>query len=113
MNRIERHPILSVPARESISFFWKGQPFQAFQGETIAAALVANRVRTFGHHHNDGSPKGLFCANGQCSQCMVLANGYPLKSCMELISPGLQVEPVDGLPELPENTRQRLGARAS
>src|SRR5512146_1653293 len=100
--RIEKHPILSVPEREKITFFWQGQELAACAGETIASALFANGVRVFGHHHKDGAPQGIFCANGQCAQCMVIANGLPLKSCAELVAPGMQVEPANGLPELPE-----------
>ena len=99
--RIKQHPILPIPARQEIEFFWQGKPLKALAGETISAALFANGIRVFGHHIKDNAPQGIFCANGQCSQCMVLANGRPVKSCMELVSPGLQVQPSDGLPELP------------
>jgi NADPH-dependent 2,4-dienoyl-CoA reductase/sulfur reductase-like enzyme/Fe-S-cluster-containing hydrogenase component 2/bacterioferritin-associated ferredoxin len=67
----------------------------------MASALFANGVRTFGHHAKDGAAQGLFCANGQCAQCLVLADGTPVKSCMELIRPGVRLEPVEGLPVLP------------
>ncbi|MGB8253276.1 MAG: FAD-dependent oxidoreductase, partial [Anaerolineaceae bacterium] len=70
-------------------------------GETIASALFANGIHVFGHHHKDGSPQGIFCANGQCSQCLVLAQGNPVKACMEILEPGIQVEPLDALPDLP------------
>lgn len=100
--RIEKHPILNAPERESIWFFWQGQEMAAYAGETIASALFANGVRVFGHHHKDGAPQGIFCANGQCAQCMVIANGLPLKSCAELVAPGMRVEPADGLPRLPD-----------
>lgn len=99
--RIDTHPILSVPPRESILFAWRGRPLTARAGETLAAALFANGIRTFGHHHKDGSPQGIFCANGQCAQCMVLADGRPVKACVTLVRPGMQVEPLDGLPVLP------------
>jgi NADPH-dependent 2,4-dienoyl-CoA reductase/sulfur reductase-like enzyme/Fe-S-cluster-containing hydrogenase component 2 len=100
-NRIVRHPILSIPEFQEIDFFWKGVKLKAHPGETIAAALIANGVRIFGHHHRDGSPQGIFCANGQCAQCMVIVNGRPVKSCMELIQPGQNLTPADGLPALP------------
>lgn len=103
--RIEQHPILSLPERKSITFFWKGQEMTAYEGETIAAALFANGVHVFGHHHKDGAPQGIFCANGQCAQCMVIADGLPLKSCAELLKPGMQVEPANGLPQLPDLDR--------
>lgn len=99
--RITEHPILPIEPRGTVAFLWKGRKQLAMQGETIASALFANGVRTFGHHPRDGAPQGIFCANGQCAQCLVLADGKPVKACMELVEPGMRVEPVDGLPELP------------
>jgi NADPH-dependent 2,4-dienoyl-CoA reductase/sulfur reductase-like enzyme/ferredoxin len=99
--RIEAHPILPIEKRSTFTFTWQGRKFKAKQGETIASALFANGVRTFGHHAKDGAPQGIFCANGQCAQCLVLADGQPIKSCMELIRPDVNVEPVEGLPRLP------------
>lgn len=100
--RIKKHPILPVPEREEIEFYWQGNALTALKGETIAAALFANGIQVFGHHQKDGSPLGIFCANGQCSQCMVVADGVPLKSCMELVTEKMRVEPNDGNPVLPE-----------
>ncbi|MEL7591734.1 MAG: FAD-dependent oxidoreductase [Anaerolineaceae bacterium] len=101
-HRIKKHPILPVPEREEIEFYWQGKALTALKGETIAAALFANGIQVFGHHQKDGSPLGIFCANGQCSQCMVVADGVPLKSCMELVTDKMHVEPNDGNPVLPE-----------
>lgn len=100
--RIVSHPILSAPDRETIAFTWKGEPLMAQQGECISSALFANGVHVFGHHHKDRSPQGIFCANGQCAQCMVVADGLAVKACMEPVRPGMVVEPLTGLPELPE-----------
>jgi len=99
--RIGEHPILPIEPRESVAFYWQGRKLIAKQGETIASALFANGVRIFGHHPKDGAPQGIFCANGQCAQCLVLADGKPVKSCMELVRSGMLVEPAEGLPELP------------
>ncbi|MHC1740921.1 MAG: FAD-dependent oxidoreductase [Anaerolineaceae bacterium] len=99
--RIEKHPILTVPIRKQIQFYWQGEKLEAQEGETIAAALFANGIHVFGHHQKDGSPLGIFCANGQCSQCMVIANGRPVKSCVESVTQGMDVQPNDGLPSLP------------
>lgn len=100
--RIKKHPILAIPQRKSIEFTWQGNTYTANEGETIASALFANGIHVFGHHPKDHSPLGIFCANGQCSQCMVIANGSPVKSCMELVQDGMTVLPNDGLPVLPE-----------
>ncbi|MBN1934286.1 MAG: FAD-dependent oxidoreductase, partial [Anaerolineae bacterium] len=99
--RIQNHPILPVEPRRTIPFHWQGLDMIAQEGETIASALFAYGVRTFGHHPKDGAPQGLFCANGQCAQCLVLADGQPVKACMTLVRPGMRVEPMDGLPALP------------
>jgi sarcosine oxidase, subunit alpha len=100
--RVEKHSILNIPSRQSIEFTWQEQQLSGCLGETIAAALFANGIHVFGHHHKDGSPQGIFCANGQCAQCLVLADGKPVKACMELLKPSMQLTPVDGLPKLPD-----------
>lgn len=99
---ILEHPVLSITPRATFEFSWQGRPCVAQEGETIASALFANGVRVFGHHHKDGSPQGIFCANGQCAQCSVVANGLAVKSCMDVVRPGMVVQPLDGLPTLPD-----------
>ena len=99
--RIREHPILAAPERATIEFRWDGGTLEAQDGETIATALIANGVHVFGHHARDGSPQGIFCANGQCAQCTVLADGLAVKACMEPVRPGMDVRPLDGVPELP------------
>lgn len=101
-HRIKKHPILTIPTKKEISFSWQGDTLPALEGETIASALFANGIKVFGHHHKDKSPLGIFCANGQCSQCMVIADGLPVKACMETVVAGMQIFPNDGHPVLPE-----------
>jgi len=108
--RIEQHPILPIPARITIPFTWQGRPLDALEGETLSSALFAAGVRVFGHHAKDGAAQGIFCANGQCAQCLVIVNGVPVKACMELVRPGVCVEPVEGLPELPRLDASSAGA---
>lgn len=101
--RVQKHPILPAIERESITFYWQDKPLLALAGETIASALIANDIHIFGHHPRDGSPLGIFCANGQCAQCMVIMDGKPVKSCMELVKEGCHVYPANGLPNLPQD----------
>jgi len=107
-NRIESHPILKISQYTTIEFYWKDQLFQARLGETIASALIANGVDIFGHHPKDGKPLGLFCANGQCSQCLVLVEGKPIKACMTKIKPGMSIYPAEGLPNIADINHQKL-----
>jgi len=102
MKRIDYHPVLEVKERNKIPFYWNGSRLEAYEDEMIASALIANGIYIFGHHPKDGSPQGIFCANGQCSQCTVIANGLPVKSCMTKVEKNMIVESCEGLPTLPE-----------
>jgi NADPH-dependent 2,4-dienoyl-CoA reductase/sulfur reductase-like enzyme/NAD-dependent dihydropyrimidine dehydrogenase PreA subunit len=74
-----------------------------YEGEMISAALFANGIHIFGHHPKDNSPQGMFCANGQCSQCLVITDGRPVKACMTPLVEAMQIESVEGLPTLRED----------
>ncbi len=99
--RITKHPILDIPDRPALNFTWNGAPMTGYEGEMISSALFANGIRVFGHHHKDDSPQGIFCANGQCAQCMVVADGLAVKSCMTPLNDGMAVQQMDGLPRIP------------
>jgi sarcosine oxidase, subunit alpha len=103
--RIEKHPILEIPKQKKASFTWNGETLEGYEGEMIASALMANDIHIFGHHPKDHSPQGMFCANGQCSQCMVIADGLPVKACMTALREGMTVNSLEGLPELPQDDR--------
>lgn len=99
-HRITEHPIVHPTQKKGIEFFFGDKCLSAREGETIATALFANGIHVFGHHHKDNAPQGIFCANGQCAQCLVLADGVGVKSCVEQVKPGMKVLPIEGLPAL-------------
>ncbi len=101
MGRIEKHPILSIPKRRDISFTFNGKKLTAKEGEVISSALLAHGINVFSSHPYDGAPQGLYCANGQCAHCMVIANGLPVKACMTMVSTGMTVQSCDGNPRIP------------
>ena len=109
MHRIEKHPILQVGGEPSVRFSFNGRDYMAREGEVISSALFAYGIKIFGHHPKDGSAQGIFCANGQCSQCMVIADGVPVKGCMVPVTEGMQVRTCDGVPDLPADDRAAGG----
>ncbi|MEJ2166792.1 MAG: FAD-dependent oxidoreductase [Desulfobacterales bacterium] len=103
--RIAKHPIIEIPQRTEVTFTWNEQKMSGYEGEMVSSALIANGIHIFGHHAKDHSPQGIFCANGQCSQCLVIADNLPVKSCMTPLKKDMQVESVEGLPKIPADDR--------
>ncbi|HSJ70831.1 MAG TPA: FAD-dependent oxidoreductase [Acidimicrobiia bacterium] len=101
-HRLTEHPILDIPTPATpIGFQWQDRELVAMPGEVISSALIAAGVSVFGHHPRDGSPLGLFCANGQCGSCTVIADGIAVKACMTPVRQGMRVVPADESPPLP------------
>ncbi len=103
--RIHEHPVLPVEPGETVTFYWNGQPLTGKKGEALSSALIAADVSAFGRNVHDHAPQGIFCANGQCSKCLVIADGKPVKSCMTPLAAGMKVNAADDLPELPAADR--------
>jgi NADPH-dependent 2,4-dienoyl-CoA reductase/sulfur reductase-like enzyme/Pyruvate/2-oxoacid:ferredoxin oxidoreductase delta subunit len=102
MRRISEHPVLETSApRRELRFRFDGADMAGLEGETISAALFANGVTRFSEHRRDGAPQGIFCANGQCAQCTVLAGGRPVKACVTALEAGMEIGTLKGVPVLP------------
>jgi predicted molibdopterin-dependent oxidoreductase YjgC len=69
-----------------------GVPLQAYLGETIAGALLANGRRAW-RHTESGEPRGLFCGMGICFDCLVTVDGVSnVRACMTPVADGMVVE---------------------
>jgi sarcosine oxidase subunit alpha len=101
MERITEHPVLQPEERRAIKFTFDGKQCEALEGEMISSALYANGVKIFSRHHKDSAPQGIFCANGQCAQCSVIADGLTVKSCVTAAREGMRVETLRGEARLP------------
>ena len=68
-----------------------GEAVQAYEGETLAAALMAAGLRTFRHTH-EGHPRGIFCGMGICYDCTVTVSGLnTVRACVTPVREGMQV----------------------
>jgi len=101
MERITKHVILPVAKRKKIKFTFEDRELEAFEDEVISSALFANGIKIFSEHKKDSSPQGIFCANGQCAQCTVIADGLPVKACVAKVREGMKLAPLKGSPKLP------------
>ena len=70
-----------------------GQLITAFEGQTVAGALLAAGRRSFRWTEGRGEPRGLFCGMGVCFDCLVCVNGRPnLWACQTPVAEGMRVE---------------------
>jgi sarcosine oxidase, subunit alpha len=102
MRRILEHPVLDPPkTRNEVAFRFDGKSLVGYEGEAISAALFANGVMRFSEHPKDAAAQGIFCANGQCSQCTILVDGVARKACVTSLAAGMDLRTLKGLPALP------------
>ena len=104
MHRIEKHPILSKEEdRREVRFYFNDKELYGYEGEAVSSALIANGVKEFAIHKKNDSPRGIYCANGQCSNCTVIIDGTPQKSCITPLTEDMHIQTLKHLPELPED----------
>jgi predicted molibdopterin-dependent oxidoreductase YjgC len=95
--RIVDHPILTFPKQDRVTFTFDGQKIEGILGEPIAAALYAADIKVFRHSHERHRPRGLFCAIGNCSSCLMTVDGIPnVRVCVEPLRAGMAVEIQEG-----------------
>jgi len=77
---------------EPISFQFDGVDIIAYEGETIAAALIASGVAATGLSRL-AMPRGYFCGMGVCWECLVEVNDTPnQRACMQTVEAGMVVK---------------------
>ncbi|MCP1125549.1 (2Fe-2S)-binding protein [Bacillus sp. 3103sda1] len=94
MTRIMKHPILgNLEDRERISFQFDGMEYEAYENETIAAALLANGIRKLRVHEDSGTPRGIYCNIGHCLECRVTVNDQAnVRACLTVVEKDMIVE---------------------
>ncbi len=90
MTRVGTAP--EVERGRVISITVDGAPLPAYEGETIAGALLASGRRAW-RHTRHGQPRGLYCGIGLCFDCLVTVNGTPnVRACLTPVAEGMAVE---------------------
>jgi len=95
--RIENHPIIDIPTRKRLKFFYNGKALFGFEGDTIASALHAAGITQLSKSIKHHRPRGFYCAIGNCSSCFMRVNGNPnVKTCVEPLREDMIVESQEG-----------------
>lgn len=75
-----------------------GSALAAFEGESIAAALLAAGRPTARSSPRRAEPRGYFCGMGVCHDCLMVVDGLPnVRTCMTVVRDGQRVETQRGL----------------
>lgn len=74
-----------------------GQLLQAFEGESVAAALLAVGRRMLRTTSRRGEPRGLYCGIGICFDCAMTIDGQPsVRACQTQVRAGMRIETQSG-----------------
>ena len=78
----------------AVRFLTDGASVDAFEGESVAAALFAAGWRELRRSPRDGTPRGMFCLMGSCQECLVWVGSRKLPSCQVPVAAGLEIETI-------------------
>lgn len=92
--RIIEHPILGETQKgKQVTFSFDGKEIEGYEGEPIAAALKAAGVMVHRYTKKQHKPRGIFCAIGRCTDCVMVVNGKPnVRTCVTPLVAGMQVQ---------------------
>ena len=101
--RIAEHPILGVPQKgRLVSFTYDGRTLQGYEGEPVAMALKAAGVMVHRYTAKRHEPRGIFCAIGRCTDCVMVVDGVPnVRTCMTPLAEGMEVQTQYGATAVP------------
>ncbi|MSS81981.1 (2Fe-2S)-binding protein [Acidaminococcus fermentans] len=103
-SRILEHPILGEQniGKKIVEFTFDGKTLKGYEGEPIAAALKAAGVQIHRYTQKKHKPRGIFCAIGRCTDCVMIVDGKPnIRTCMTPLKAGMDVKTQYGVSPLP------------
>lgn len=79
---------------KKVNFTFNDQKLEGYEGEVIAAAIIANGIIAFRTCSKTNEKRGVYCGIGHCFECRAIVNGTanvrtcvtPLKEGTEIIS---------------------------
>lgn len=92
--RIVEHPILGVQEKgELVKFTFDGKELEGCEGEPIAVALKASGLMVHRYTQKEHKPRGIFCAIGRCTDCVMVVDGVPnVRTCITPLKAGMKVQ---------------------
>ncbi|MEO8557665.1 MAG: (2Fe-2S)-binding protein [Rhodospirillales bacterium] len=83
--------------RAIVRLSFDGRAIEAREGDSVAAALLANGIVQFRTTPAGNNPRGPFCLMGTCFDCLVNIDGAANRqACMIPVSAGMAVQTQHG-----------------
>lgn len=95
MYRIKRKSKLipAVDRGKEIQIEVDGKLISAYEGETVATALLAANISTFRKTLKNQHPRGVYCGMGVCFECLVTIDGvHAQRACLTYAHDNMKIE---------------------
>lgn len=91
--RVKYHPVLKdLENQREVTIYFNDKAYQAFEGDTIASAMMANEIKTLRYHEVNGEGRGIYCNIGHCFECRVqLDENKVVRACLTSVSDGMKI----------------------
>jgi len=88
---------IPMHVRKTLAFTYEGQEVLAFEGDSVAAALLAAGLRSNRDSTVSGQKRAPLCMMGVCFECLLEIDGEQNKQgCMTLVQDGMEVKRQNG-----------------
>lgn len=96
--KAEQHLRVGTVTRgREIEIVVDGRPVRAYEGETVAAALIAAGQISLRTTARRAEPRGLYCGIGLCFDCVMTIDGQPnVRVCQASVRSGMRVDSQSG-----------------
>ena len=86
-----------------VEFEFDGKKISGYEGEPIAMALKAAGIQIHRYTSKKHKPRGIFCAIGRCTDCVMIVDGKPnTRTCVTPLEEGMKVQTQYGVSAKPE-----------
>ncbi|MHB1391531.1 MAG: (2Fe-2S)-binding protein [Clostridia bacterium] len=99
MRRVIEHSILGkLEEKKMVKICIDGNELMVYEGEMIAAALIANDINIFRYTKHKHNPRGIYCGIGRCTDCVMMVDGIPnVRTCITPAKEGMIIERQHGV----------------
>ena len=92
---------LDYSTQDRVNVTIDGQPVQVPEGETVAAAVLAEGLGNTRTTQISGAPRAPFCLMGVCYECLMVIDGKAnQRACTVQVKEGMSIERQKGTGEL-------------